>query len=63
MGPEEMHPRVLRDVAGVVAKPLLIVFEKSWLSCEVPSGWKKKKKNYNVTPISEKIIIKNQGEY
>jgi len=42
-----MHPRVLRELADVIAEPLSIIFERSWRTGEVPEDWRKA----SVTPI------------
>ncbi|KFZ62006.1 hypothetical protein N321_03351, partial [Antrostomus carolinensis] len=59
MGPDEMHPRVLRELADDVVKPLFLIFEKSWQSGEVPADWKKG----NITPIFKKGNKEDPGNY
>jgi len=59
MGPDGMHPRVLRELADVIAEPLSIVFERSWRTGEVPEDWRKA----SVTPIFKKGKNEDPGNY
>ncbi|CAM5075663.1 unnamed protein product [Natator depressus] len=59
MGPDALHPRVLRELADVIAEPLAIIFENSWRSGEVPDDWKEA----NVVPIFKKGKKEDPGNY
>ncbi|CAM5173164.1 unnamed protein product [Eretmochelys imbricata] len=59
MGPDELHPRVLKELAAVIAEPLAITFENSWRMGEVPDDWKKA----NVVPIFKKGKKEDPGNY
>ena len=36
MGPDGMHPRVLRELADVITEPFFTIFERPWRTGEVP---------------------------
>ncbi|KFW79960.1 hypothetical protein N305_08316, partial [Manacus vitellinus] len=59
MGPDGIHPRILKELAGFVAKPLLTLFERSWESGEVPADWKLA----NTVPIFKKSKKEDPGNY
>ena len=40
MGPDGLHPRALRELADVVAKPISIILQQSWLTGNAPADWR-----------------------
>jgi len=59
MGPKGMQPRVLRELADVIAEPLSIIFKRSWRTGEVPKDWRKA----SFTPIFKKGKKEDPGNY
>ena len=59
MGPDEIHPRVLRELVEVIAKPLSIIYQRSLLTGEVPEDWRLP----SVTPIYKKGCKEDPGNY
>ncbi|GAB0209034.1 hypothetical protein GRJ2_003369100 [Grus japonensis] len=59
MGPDGIHPRVLRELAEELAKPLSIIYQQSWLTGEVPDDWRLA----NVTPIYKKGQKEDPGNH
>ncbi|KAK4825273.1 hypothetical protein QYF61_026074 [Mycteria americana] len=59
MGPDEIHPRVLKELAEELTKPLSIIYQQSWLTGEVPADWRLA----NVTPIFKKGRKEDSGNY
>uniref|UniRef100_A0A8D0DX11 Reverse transcriptase domain-containing protein n=1 Tax=Salvator merianae TaxID=96440 RepID=A0A8D0DX11_SALMN len=58
-GPDELHPRVLKELADIIAEPLSVIFENSWITGEVPEDWRRA----NVVPIFKKGKKADPGNY
>jgi len=59
MGPDEVYPRVSRELVDEVAKPLPIIVEMSWQSGKVPTDWKRG----NIILIFKKCKKEDPGNY
>ncbi|KAK4812863.1 hypothetical protein QYF61_024160 [Mycteria americana] len=59
VGLDGIHPRVLRELAEVLTKPLSILYQQSWLTGEVPADWRLA----NVMPIYKKGQKEDLGNY
>ncbi|GAB0203692.1 mitochondrial enolase superfamily member 1 [Grus japonensis] len=59
MGPDGIHPRVLRKLAEALTKPLSIIYQQFWLTGEVPVDWRLA----NVMPIYMKGRKEDLGNY
>lgn len=40
MEPDEIHMRILEELADLIPKPFLMTFKQSWEPGEVPADWK-----------------------
>ena len=59
MGPDELHPRVLRELADVVAQTFSIILQKSWQTGNVLVDWRLT----NVTTVFIKGWKDDLGSY
>ncbi|KAF4805155.1 RNA-directed DNA polymerase from mobile element jockey-like protein [Turdus rufiventris] len=59
MGPDGIHPKLMRELPAELAKPLSIIYQQSWLTGEVPDVWELA----NVTPIHKKGGKEDPGNY
>merc|ERR1739842_187527 len=58
-GPDKLHPRVLRELVNVLARPLTLIFRKSMATGKIPSAWKVAE----VKPIFKKGDKSDPGNY
>ena len=51
-GPDGIHPKLLKECAEIIAKPLYLIFSKSLESRVVPTDWKLA----NISPQSTRKV-------
>jgi len=59
MGPDGIHPRVLRELAEELARPLSIICQQSWLTGEVLDNWS----ITSVSPVYKQGQNEDLGNY
>ncbi|KAJ7407884.1 RNA-directed DNA polymerase from mobile element jockey-like protein [Willisornis vidua] len=59
MEPDGIHPIILKKLTDVIAKPLSMIFKKSWESGVVPTDWKL----VNIIQIFKKLKKEDLGNY
>ncbi|CAJ0928853.1 unnamed protein product [Ranitomeya imitator] len=59
LGPDGIHPRVLRELSNVIDKPLFLIFSDSIATGSVPQDWR----IANVVPIFKKGSKSEPGNY
>ena len=57
--PDVIHPRVLRELADIIARPISITSEKLWRLRDIPEDWKKA----NLALIYKKGFKENPRNY
>lgn len=58
-GPDGLHPRVLKECAEVLARPLTSIFRSSLREGKLPQSWKEA----NITPVYKKGSRSDPGNY
>ncbi len=59
MGPDKIHPRILKELCDVLAAPLAMIYQTSLTSGIVPPSWREA----NVSAIHKKGSKKEPGNY
>ena len=59
MGPDGIHPRLLKELAIPLSKPLARIFNKSLIECQLPDDWKQA----TVSAIYKKGSRNKAGNY